>query len=52
MVSVSGTLLLKFDDRSRLSEAEETMKTWLANAPWRKQDNETYGKRRTKNYLI
>ncbi|XP_029665522.1 uncharacterized protein LOC115236924 [Formica exsecta] len=47
---MSGSLLIKFDDTA-LFEAEETMKTWLANAPWRKQDNETYGKRCVKRKL-
>ncbi|XP_025155221.1 uncharacterized protein LOC112588718 [Harpegnathos saltator] len=44
---IQGALLIKFDDTA-LSQAEETMKSWLANAPWRKQDNETYGKRTMK----
>lgn len=47
MISVSGSLLLKFDE-TLLAEAEETMKLWLSNAPWRKQDNESSGKRRRK----
>lgn len=45
---ILGSLLLKFDETT-LSEAEQTIKTWLANAPWRKQDDEGYGKRRLKN---
>ncbi|XP_029671987.1 uncharacterized protein LOC115240774 [Formica exsecta] len=48
--AIQGSLLIKFDDTA-LFEAEETMKTWLANAPWRKQDNETYGKRCVKRKL-
>ncbi|CAL1677495.1 unnamed protein product [Lasius platythorax] len=42
--AIQGSLLIKFDDTA-LFEAEETMKTWLANAPWRKQHNKTNGKR-------
>jgi len=48
---LSGSLLIKFDD-TVLFEAKETIKTWLANAPWRKQDDETYGKRCIKGKLL
>nr|XP_012221789.1 PREDICTED: uncharacterized protein LOC105671865 [Linepithema humile]XP_012221790.1 PREDICTED: uncharacterized protein LOC105671865 [Linepithema humile] len=48
--AIQGSILIKFDD-TVLFKAEETMKTWLANAPRRKQDNETYGKKCMKRKL-
>ncbi|XP_018399480.1 PREDICTED: uncharacterized protein LOC108777163 [Cyphomyrmex costatus] len=44
--AIQGSLLIKFDN-ILLFEAEETMKSWLANAPWRKQDDKD-GKRTKK----